>query len=367
MEERTSVIKSRSEGLTQYARTIEQLTQATAGAESQLSTLQSSVAALTEKLDLLRRDRTEKARELTVFETEMAAKRGAMEEIRDQKSTLEIKNAEGRMRRQNLIDRSTSEWGLNLEGIMQSPVPVWEGDVPPGGEPPYEATINELRTKIEAMGPVNLVAIEEYQEHEERYAFLTGQQQDLVAAKTQLVEMIKKINGTTAELFAATFARINENFQIMFERLFNGGSAKLVMVTEDDVLESGIDIIARPPGKRLQSVSLMSGGERTMTAVALLFAIYMIKPSPFCLLDELDAALDESNIGRFVKVLADFLAQSQFIVITHNRRTIAAANVIYGVTLQETGISRVVSMKFAEYEQNKTFQQSTRKAELPAQ
>jgi chromosome segregation protein len=366
MEELLSVIKSRSEGLTQYARTIDQLTQATAGAKSQLSTLQSSVAALTEKLDLLRRGRTEKARELTVFETEMAAKRGAMEEIRDQKSTSEIKNAEDRMRRQNLIDRSTSEWGLNLESIMRAPAPTWEGEVPPGGEPPYEATINDLRTKIEAMGPVNLVAIEEYQEHEERYAFLTGQQQDLVAAKTQLVEMIKKINGTTAELFATTFARINENFQIMFERLFNGGSAKLVMVTEDDVLESGIDIIARPPGKRLQSVSLMSGGERTMTAVALLFAIYMIKPSPFCLLDELDAALDESNIGRFVKVLGDFLAQSQFIVITHNRRTIAAANVIYGVTMQETGISRVVSMKFAEYEQNKEYQQGPRKPNVPA-
>ncbi len=365
LAELTTMIKSRSEGLAQYGKTIEQLTLSTAGAESQLSTLQSSVADLTEKLDLLRRERTDKARELTSLETEMAAKRGAMEEIRDQKSTLEIKNAESKMRRQNLADRATQEWGMSLEVLMQSPVPAWEGEVQPGGEPPYEATINELRTKIEAMGPVNLVAIEEYQEHEERYAFLTGQQQDLVNAKTQLVEMIKKINGTTAELFAQTFARINENFQIMFERLFNGGSAKLVMVTEDDVLESGIDIIARPPGKRLQSVSLMSGGERTMTAVALLFAIYMIKPSPFCLLDELDAALDESNIGRFVKVLADFLTQSQFIVITHNRRTIAGANVIYGVTMQETGISKVVSMKFAEYEQNKEFQQRTGKLHIP--
>jgi len=174
------------------------------------------------------------------------------------------------------------------------------------------------------------------------------------------VEMIKKINQTTAELFSVTFAQINQNFQIMFERLFNGGTAKLVMVAEDDVLESGIDIIARPPGKRLQNVSLLSGGERTMTAVALLFSIYLIKPSPFCILDELDAALDESNIGRFVKVLADFLKQSQFIVITHNRRTIAVADTIYGVTMQETGISRVVSMKFSEYEQSKEFQQNAR-------
>jgi chromosome segregation protein len=216
------------------------------------------------------------------------------------------------------------------------------------------------------MGPVNLVAIEEYRELEERYAFLTGQQQDLVNAKAQLIEMIKKINATTSELFTQTFARINENFQIMFERLFSGGQAKLVMATEEDVLESGIDIIARPPGKRLQTVSLLSGGERTMTAVALLFSIYMIKPSPFCLLDELDAALDESNIGRFVKVLGDFLAQSQFIVITHNRRTIANADVIYGVTMQETGVSKIVSMKFAEYEQSKEFQATARKPAPPA-
>ena len=199
------------------------------------------------------------------------------------------------------------------------------------------------------MGPVNLVAIEEYQELEERYAFLTGQQQDLVNAKDQLMEMIRKINLTTSELFTTTFARINENFQAMYERLFGGGSAKLVMVTEDDVLESGIDIIARPPGKRLQSVSLLSGGERTMTAVALLFSIYLIKPSPFCLLDELD----------------DFLKQSQFIVITHNRRTIAAAGVIYGVTMQESGVSRTVSMKFAEYEQSKEMQPGTRKIHIP--
>jgi chromosome segregation protein len=215
------------------------------------------------------------------------------------------------------------------------------------------------------MGPVNLVAIEEYQEHEERYAFLTGQQQDLINAKDQLMEMIKKINLTTSELFATTFAKINENFQVMYERLFNGGSAKLVMVTEDDVLESGIDIIARPPGKRLQSVSLLSGGERTMTAVALLFSIYLIKPSPFCLLDELDAALDESNIGRFVNVLGDFLKMSQFIVITHNRRTIAAASVIYGVTMQESGISRTVSMKFAEYEQSKDMQPNSKRIVIP--
>ena len=222
------------------------------------------------------------------------------------------------------------------------------------GEPPslddIETKIAELRTKIEAMGPVNLVAIDEYKEHEERYAFLTSQEHDLVTSKQQLMEMIRKINQTTTEMFSQTFERVNENFQNMFQTLFGGGSAKLVLVNEEDILECGIEIIARPPGKRLQNVSLLSGGERTMTAVALLFSVYMIKPSPFCMLDELDAALDDSNIGRFVKILEGFLEQSQFVVITHSRQTISAAHVIYGVTMPERGVSRIVSMKFAHHE-----------------
>ncbi len=366
LAELDSIIKTRSESLVQYEQTITQLTLSSKDATGQQAALEANVTSIGEKLDTLRRERTEKTKELTLLDSELSGKRDALETMREQRSHLEVQNAEAKMRRQNQVDRATSEWSITLDDLMNSPEPEWEGDKPAEGTPPYEQAITELRTKIEAMGPVNLIAIEEYQELEERYAFLTSQQSDLVNAKGQLVEMIKKINQTTAELFSVTFAQINQNFQLMFERLFNGGSAKLVMVTEDDVLESGIDIIARPPGKRLQSVSLLSGGERTMTAVALLFSIYMIKPSPFCVLDELDAALDESNIGRFVKVLADFLKQSQFIVITHNRRTIAVADTIYGVTMQETGISRVVSMKFSEYEQSKEYQQNGRPAPTPS-
>ncbi len=366
LAELASTIKSRSEGVVQYEKTIAQLTQATADAEAQLSTLESSLAGFTRTLDTLRQDRTEKVKQLALVEADITSRREAADDLREQRSQLDVKLAESRMRRQNLADRVTSEWGAPLEEILQAPEPEREGEEAGQGPVAYEQAISEIRAKIEAMGPVNLVAIEEYQELEERYAFLTSQQSDLIKAKQQLLEMIRTINQTTAELFSATFAKINENFQIMYGRLFNGGSAKLVMVSDDDILESGIDIIARPPGKRLQSVSLLSGGERTMTAVALLFSIYMIKPSPFCMLDELDAALDESNIGRFVKVLADFLKQSQFIVITHNRRTIAGADTIYGVTMQETGISRVVSMKFAEYEQNKEFQANARRTTPPA-
>jgi chromosome segregation protein len=210
----------------------------------------------------------------------------------------------------------------------------------------------ELKTKIDAMGPVNLVAIEEYSELEERYAFLTEQEQDLVNSKQHLMDLIRKINRTTSDMFKSTFEQANINFGEMFKRLFNGGTAKLVLVNEEDILECGIEIITRPPGKRLQNVSLLSGGERTMTAVALLFAIYMIKPSAFCLLDELDAALDDANIGRFVSILKDFVHYSQFLVITHNKQTIAAASTIYGVTMPERGVSEIVSMRFRDYEEN---------------
>jgi chromosome segregation protein len=162
-----------------------------------------------------------------------------------------------------------------------------------------------------------------------------------------LLEALNQINTQTKEMFADTFAKIRENFQRTFTEIFGGGKADLVLVNEGDVLESGIDIVARPPGKQLQSISLLSGGERTMTAVALLFAIYMVRPSPFCILDEMDAPLDESNINRFIKMLDRFVEQSQFIIITHNKRTIAKADVLYGVTMEERGVSKLVGLRLA--------------------
>jgi chromosome segregation protein len=216
-----------------------------------------------------------------------------------------------------------------------------------------EALVRELDQRIGAMGPVNLDAIQEFEELEQRYAFLEKQQADLLSAKEELMGVITKINSTTRQLFAETFEKIRVNFQEMFTELFGGGRANLVLSDEADPLESGIDIIAKPPGKQLQSISLLSGGEKTMTAVSLLFSIYMVKPSPFCVLDEMDAPLDESNINRFIKILDRFVGQSQFVVISHNKRTIARADALYGVTMEEHGVSRLVGVKFTKRDESR--------------
>ncbi len=209
-----------------------------------------------------------------------------------------------------------------------------------------ETLVRELDTRLASMGPVNLDAIAEFEELDQRHNFLEQQITDTTNAKDELISVINKINETTKTLFADTFEKIRVNFQEMFKELFGGGQANLVLSMEEDPLESGIEIIAKPPGKQLQSITLLSGGEKTMTAVALLFSIYMVKPSPFCVLDEMDAPLDESNINRFIKILDRFVQQSQFVVISHNKRTIARADALYGVTMEEHGVSKLVGVKF---------------------
>jgi len=211
---------------------------------------------------------------------------------------------------------------------------------------PIKAEIDALRQRLVSMGAVNLVAIEEYADLKQRYDFLKTQSDDLTSAKTDLLKTIDEINQTSQQQFSVTFEQIKKNFEYTFQTLFGGGHAQLELIQTDDILESGIEIIAQPPGTRLKGISLLSGGQKTLTAVALLFALYLVKPSPFCLLDELDAPLDESNIGRFTDLLKKFVHESQFIIITHNKRTVAAAHAIYGVTMEERGISKTVSMRF---------------------
>ncbi|MDR1942957.1 MAG: chromosome segregation protein SMC [Endomicrobium sp.] len=205
--------------------------------------------------------------------------------------------------------------------------------------------ITKIKRKMESLGSVNLAAQEEYDALEQRYNFLLAQQQDLLKAKDDLLEVIKKINQSTIENFKKTFDIVRDNFKTLYRKLFGGGEADLMLTDENNLLESGVDIYAQPPGKKLQNISLCSGGEKALTAVALLFAFFMVKPSPFCILDEVDAPLDDANVGRYNSMIKEFSSKTQFLVVTHNKRTMEMADVLYGVTMEEHGISKIISVK----------------------
>ena len=307
--------------------------------------------------------RDTQAAEISGREEALRTQRRELNELQAQRGTFEVELAERRVTVQNLRDRIQQKYQLALDDLRSECIRITFADEGPAKvvvvtpeemETAGVATdwtviaeqVAGLQKRIDEMGPVNLVAIEEFEEAEQRHQHLSTQHDDLVEAKRQLVEVINRVNAQTQEMFSETFTRVRENFRILFTEIFGGGTADLQLVNEGDVLESGIEIMARPPGKQLRSISLLSGGEQTMTAVALLFAIYMVRPSPFCVLDELDAPLDESNINRFVRILQRFIAHSQFIIITHNKRTIAMADVLYGITMQEHGVSKIVSVKF---------------------
>jgi chromosome segregation protein len=224
---------------------------------------------------------------------------------------------------------------------------------PPNGEEArnlLDLEVTKLTESIERIGPVNVLAIDEHNELEGRESFLRTQRDDLVQGIESLRQTIRKINMTSRELFREAFNAVNESFTLVFTTLFGGGTARMQLLDEEDVLESGIELVAQPPGKKNQSIALLSGGERALTAIALLFAIFRYKPSPFCILDEVDAPLDEVNTERFVRLVRDMSRDTQFIVITHSRRTMEAADVLYGVTMEEAGCSRLVSVNFAEVE-----------------
>jgi chromosome segregation protein len=213
-----------------------------------------------------------------------------------------------------------------------------------------ETEIRDLKSRLQAVGPVNVEALAELEGLETRYATLAGQYEDLQSAKSRLEQIVQQINAESRELFTASVNNIRTHFQEIFRGLFAGGEADIVLEDDasGDVLEAGISIIARPPGKQPRNISLLSGGERTLTCVALLLAIFRSRPSPFCVLDEVDAALDEANIDRFVEVLKQFMQSTQFIVITHSKRTMTCSDTMYGVTMQESGVSKRVSVRFED-------------------
>ena len=295
----------------------------------------------------LRKDEEERQKLLPAvkeMEKELKERRGQWEEIQNEVHSLDLGKAQLEMKMKAAKERLSSAYQVSLDKLFQ------EREVEEIDEEAASREIALLRVKLEALGPVNLTAIEENKEREERYNFLIEQQEDLIQARESLQKVITRINRTTRSLFMETFEQVREHFNRLFCTLFGGGRADLVLLDETDILESGIDIVAQPPGKRLQSISLFSGGERALTALALLFALFKVKPSPFCLLDEIDAPLDDSNINRFTRLLQEFTSQSQFIIITHNKRTIAMADVMYGVTMEEAGVSKLVSVHFRERE-----------------
>ncbi|MCM8762846.1 MAG: hypothetical protein NC829_00490 [Candidatus Omnitrophica bacterium] len=261
------------------------------------------------------------------------------EDIKNALHELKMQEQETSFKYAAIKDRIQEVYKIDLEAITDS---ATSQDVLT-----LQDEISRLKEKLDSYGNVNLVAIDEYDELKKRYDFLTQQQNDLLTAKQSLQEAITKINRTTKQMFQETFQKICEEFKNYFRLLFGGGDAKLFLVDEQDPLESGIEIIARPPGKKLQNVLLLSGGEKALAAVALLFAIFKVKPVSFCILDEVDAALDEANVDRFGHMLCDFAQTSQFILITHNKKTIAHANVMYGITMEKSGISKIVSVKFS--------------------
>ena len=338
----------REDGIRSYEESIRRLTEESGELLDRLETLKQKSDDCHRKIDDERARRMVMLEKISAADGDVAAKRADLDKARDFRSRLEVQSTETSMRRQNIYDHLQDEYGLFADQVLREEDPKW-----PGGEVPelaaLEKRLGKLQSEIAALGPVNMVAIDECRELEERYAREKAQEEDLIAAKARILELVNNLNDTSGTLFRNTFEQANANFQTMFTKLFGGGEARLVLLENDeDPLECGIDIIARPPGKRPQSVTLLSGGERTMTAVALLFSIFMIKPAPFCMLDELDAALDDANIGRFVEQLKEFLAQSQFLIITHNQHTIAGSDIVYGVSQQEKGVSRVISMRLSD-------------------
>jgi len=314
--------------------------------------------------------RTTRVAAISDRETELRTLRNSLGELQDRRSHQQVRESQLQMKIDNLVEHVSRSYHLDLrafapdhagfEKILSAQLKRSEkvdGEAPatPGSSKvvssDMEKLIEDLTRQLDNMGPVNLDAVHEYDELEERYKFLEEQNNDLTNSRRELLDVIAQINSTTRKLFSETFAQVRTNFREMFTELFGGGRADLSLLDENDPLNCGIEISAKPPGKQLQSISLLSGGERSMVAVALLFAIYMVRPSPFCILDEVDAAMDEGNINRFVRVLDRFVEQSQFIIITHNKRTIAKAGVLYGVTMEERGVSRLVGMKLTAPQQ----------------
>ena len=276
------------------------------------------------------------------FETEVRELRREHDRATERRHELELARQDLQFRRQTLLDHLAETYALPLPELAALH-PLAESETGLAAEE-LRGRLEEVRRKRANLGPVNMLAVEEYEREAERYDFLVRQRDDLAQAKRQLEEAVRTINATARELFVETFEAVRQNLDVTFKTLFEGGHADIRLENPDDPLESPIEIVASPRGKRVQHISLLSGGERALTALSLLFAIYLVKPSPFCILDEVDAPLDDANVSRFLRMIRHFSEETQFVVITHNKRTMAEADYLYGITMEEPGVSTLVSV-----------------------
>ena len=295
------------------------------------------------KVDELSEERETLLEEVSGLQKEMRATRRNFEKQNRKRHQLEVKTTQFEMRIKSVSTRIHDKYQVSIDAL-----PPLTNDEQVMDEIDLLDSIEKLKAELSSMGAVNLKAIEAYAEHKKRHDFLIAQRDDVQQSMHATIQAIQKINQTSREVFLETFEQVQANFQEVFTQLFGGGETELLLTDASDVLDSGIEIIARPPGKRPQSITQLSGGERSLVAIGLLFAVFKIKPSPFCVLDEVDAALDEANVLRFANLIRAYAENTQFIIITHNRRTMEIADAMYGVTIEQAGISKIVSAKFAE-------------------
>ena len=337
MKELTSGIAARDGEATQHQAAIGGLEAEVSGLASGLTGLLESEGTQRDRVVELQKGFQALKEEVQAFDDQARDRRFQQTELGERLHQLELDRVQARAELDRTFERLKTEYEIEPATFEPKPLPanVTLEDAP--------ARLEEARTALRGLGPVNLLALDEYSKKKERFTFLTQQREDVNQAKAQLLEAIEKINVTASQLFSETFEKVQENFKDIFKTLFEGGDCELRLLGEDP-MEAEIEIVAKPRGKFLQSISLMSSGERALTAIALLFSIYLVKPSPFCLLDEVDAPLDDANVDRFLNMLRRFGDKTQFVVITHNKKTMESAGCIYGVTMQELGVSKLVSV-----------------------
>ncbi len=302
-----------------------------------ITELEKEVAESGEKVDKLKQERSQKNDKIVALESEIQEITSRVDEVKNQISKLDLKNSKLDLELNQVINKMWEEYELTPNTV---------GEVKPiNNANEVQKEVNSLRSEIKDLGPINVNSIKEYQELKERYDFISEQRLDLEEASTKLKKVITEMTDTMKKQFAEQFKVINKNFGKVFVELFGGGKAELILADTDNILECGIEIEVQPPGKKLQNMMLLSGGEKAFTAIALLFAILKINPAPFCVLDEIEAALDDVNVYRFAEYLNHFTDTTQFLVITHRKGTMEVADTVYGITMEEKGISKLLSMK----------------------